>query len=343
MGVLKQPPYTCDSGVVPSPPPPPAPPGAMNVLYILVDDLRTQLNQSFGHAFMHTPNLDAFATDRHSLVFTRAYCNSQMCVPTRNSFMTGRRPPVTEVFNDGIGVQSFRTSSNNGKNWTSLPGHFKESGWFTTGVGKTFHPNSPPNFDQPMSWSDPVDFPYFYPNPTSCEDGLVWCAVQNSSATFEDLEILAEAKRRMGLAASMGRPFFLNVGFHKPHTPYRSPQRFFDLYPKEVAVAKYPDFPPTPGDNVTGLSWFSCLAEGASYPIDHRHPYNVSVQQELRRAYYASVSFTDENIGLLLQHLNDLGLANNTIVVFHADHGFDLNSARHAIATPNSCLTRLFF
>ena len=102
------------------------------------------------------------------------------CVPTRNSFLSGRRPDVTRVFNDGIGNKSFRDV---GAHWTALPQHFKESGWFTTGVGKTYHPNLPPNFDQPWSWSNTTgDFPYFYPRPINCPpDGpSVWCAIPAS-------------------------------------------------------------------------------------------------------------------------------------------------------------------
>lgn len=277
------------------------PRNARNVLYILVDDLRTQFNETYGHAEMATPNIDAFA--KESLVFEQAHVNSQMCVPTRNSFMTGRRPEATRVFNDGIGVANFRVT---GPNWTSHPGYFKENGYFTTGVGKTFHPNSPPNFDECCSWSDVETLPYYYPRPMSCPTKSdVWCRIDDANATFEDSLILDEAIRRLEIAAKDRlRPFFVNVGFHKPHTPYRAPGAFYDLYPdaSDIAVAKYPNFPVAHDElgKTTGLAWFMCQAESKEYPINHSVSYPIRVQQELRKAYYASVSFTDHNIGQLL-------------------------------------------
>jgi arylsulfatase A-like enzyme len=92
------------------------------VRYVLIDDLRTQM-APFGHADMTTPHFSACADT--AVLVEQAHCNSQMCVPTRNSFMTGRRPDVTRVFNDGIGVANFRVT---GPDWTTLPGAFKEAG-----------------------------------------------------------------------------------------------------------------------------------------------------------------------------------------------------------------------
>ena len=125
----------CDMGTAAPPPlPPPPPPSAAikNVLYILVDDLRTNLSP-YGHSDMHTPHLAAFAKSPGTVLFEQAHVQSQMCVPTRNSFMSGRRPDVTRVFNDGVGEKHFRVV---GKKWTALPQHFKEQGWFATGCGK---------------------------------------------------------------------------------------------------------------------------------------------------------------------------------------------------------------
>jgi hypothetical protein len=209
-------------------------------------------------------------------------------------------------------------------------------------VGKSFHPNKPPNFDQPKSWTESINnsdsgsgsggataLPYFYPSPGKCPGSNgsdVWCEISNASAYFEDDEILKEGQRRLALAVRLKRPFFLAVGFHKPHTPYRAPSRFFDLYPaaSEIAIAKDPAFPTDQG--LTGLAWFSCKAEGNQYPINETamYPYSTEVSQLLRRAYYASVSFTDFNIGQMLASLRASGAEQETVVVMHADHGYQL-------------------
>ena len=109
-----------------------------NVLFLPVDDLRPELFEAYNQQYMHTPNLDKLA--RESFVFQRAYCQHAVCIPSRNSFMTGRRPDTTQVWS-GIGNHDFRQT---GPNWITLPQHFKENGFTTLGGGKTFHPGSPP-------------------------------------------------------------------------------------------------------------------------------------------------------------------------------------------------------
>lgn len=312
----------CDSGVRPqSPTPAPLPPpkNAKNVLYIIIDDMRTNLG-AYDHSFMITPRMDQFA--KESLVFEQAHVQSQMCVPTRNSFLSGRRPQKTHVFNAGIGVDHFRIT---GPSWTTLPGYFKDHGYFTTGMGKIFHPNKPPHNDGDLSWSDLDKFPYYYPKPITCPGTDVWCQ-GGEDEEYEDILIYKEAIRRLNAAANdTSRPFFMAVGFHKPHTPYRAPKSWYDKYPaaSEIATAKYASFP-NASCNVTGLAWFSCQAEGKEYPINHSVVYPKSTQQLLRRAYYASISFTDHLVGLVLDELESLGLTHNTTVVLHSDHGYQL-------------------
>ena len=210
-----------------------------------------------------------------------------------------------------------------------------------------YHPNSPPKNDPP-TWSNLTDpnpayvMPYgqiaVFKCPNTTAGGLtsdVWCNIRPSqNLTFEDEEIATESIRRMRILAvdakraqddQLRRPFFLNVGFHKPHTPYRAPQEFFDLYDLDsIATAKHPNFPAA-SENISGLAWFSCKAEGQMYPISSPHvAYTQQQQKLLRRAYYASVSFTDSLIGRLLDELEALNLADNTVVVMHGDHGYQL-------------------
>lgn len=292
-----------------------------NVLYIIADDLRTEMTP-FGHNDMVTPNLQKLADS--SLLFTNAHSQSQMCVPSRNSFMTGRRPQTTRVFSDAIGVESFRDTS---PDWTTLPGYFKKHGYWVTGVGKTFHEGKPRKFDWPQSWSE--DEEYFWAELTKCPiETDVWCVVDSTDhADFEDTVILDEALYRLEIGAARAKsatapqPFFLNVGFHKPHTPFRVPKKFFDMYPLDkIKLAEHQEFPP----DVSGLAWNGCEPMNQSLTLNALEPYPTEHQRNLRRAYYASVSFFDDNVGKLLAGLDATGLADDTIVILHSDHGYQL-------------------
>jgi iduronate 2-sulfatase len=134
---------------------------------IIVDDLRPDL-RSAGESFMHTPNIDRLA--KSGVSFERAYCQQAICGPTRNSFLSGRRPQRTKAWNF---INHFREA---GPDWVSFPQYFKERGYTTLATGKTFHPNLPPNWDQPYSWStdEPYYFaPHAYP---SCSE---WCVLRH--------------------------------------------------------------------------------------------------------------------------------------------------------------------
>ena len=142
----------------PPPPPPPAPAGAKNVLLMLADDLRPQLMAAYDHPWMKTPNIDKFTET--ATVFLRAYVQQQVCSPSRNSFMTGRSPDKTGVwnFNDDFrvsrpGTDPEDTTPGRGANWTTMPQYFKQNGYQVYGTGKTFHPNRPVNNDLPLSWT----------------------------------------------------------------------------------------------------------------------------------------------------------------------------------------------
>jgi hypothetical protein len=138
----------CTSAIVrvpaPTPAPKPAPTNAKNVLLIIVDDLRPEI-AGFGESFMKTPNIDRLA--KQGAAFSRAYCQQAICGPTRNSFLSGRRPQRTKSWNF---IDSFREV---GPSWVSFPEYFKVNGYTTLGTGKTYHPGIPPNFDEPTSWS----------------------------------------------------------------------------------------------------------------------------------------------------------------------------------------------
>eukprot|EP01046_Picozoa_sp_COSAG06_P018415 COSAG06_NODE_1282_length_10016_cov_230.231118_6_plen_287_part_00 len=222
----------------PPPPPPPAPPGAKNVLLVVVDDLRPQLNVSYGQSFVHTPNMDSLSSGPGSIVFTRAYAQLAWCSPSRNSFLTSRYPDTLQIWNFG---KDFRHTPanpplppNGGAAVVTLPQWFKQHGYISLGGGKVFHPGSPPNNDVPHSWS--TDLPYFLPTMDSCPRGTVkrdggcttsyrtdgfngttcnGCAQTQPDEFFTDWQTANHTVHALRLAKSLSaeRPFFIAAGF----------------------------------------------------------------------------------------------------------------------------------
>jgi hypothetical protein len=227
----------CTSAVIrstPTPAPAPAPKGAKNVLFLIADDLRPQLNKAYGKTFMHTPNIDAF-TDT-ALVFDWAYTNMAICSASRNSFMTGRVPDKTRTWNF---IDDFREG---GAAWVTLPQFFKENGYTTLGHGKTYHPGHPANNDEPYSWSQ--DQPYVGLTTTSCrngKDGLNhgggnFCPdAVSPDNMFSDhnttLSAIDTIQRVSAASKTSGRPWFIAMGWHYPHQQWHTPQWSMDKYP----------------------------------------------------------------------------------------------------------------
>ena len=311
--------------------------GDRNILYLIVDDLRPQMT-NYNQTFMHTPNFQRLAGE--SLVFERAYCQDAVCVASRNSFLSGRRPDITKVWS-GM-AKSFRDT---GPHWTSLPEHFKNAGFTVLGGGKTYHPHSPPNWDEPKSWSQ--DVPYFpfqgahCPNKTGesvhshgfGESGQVtgsdtWCALDENEYPYSYHYDNKLANHTVGLleyVKKKGGPFFIAAGFRRPHVPWMMPKHFWDLYDNKSAVP-----PPLHVQRPLNSPDIAFHNQGVFDNTDHKSylpmpsPIPTDIQQAVRRAYFASVSFTDYNIGLVLDALDRLELSNSTIVVLHGDHGFQL-------------------
>lgn len=270
----------------PAPTPlPPVPPGGFkNVLFIAVDDLRPEI-AAYGHSYMHTPNIDKFAGE--STLFTRAYVQYSYCAPSRNSFMTGRRPDATKCWSF---LDHFREEGV-GDSWISMPEWFRLNGFGTTGCGKLFHPGLPPNFDAKHSWQKfvnpaascgstngwPVNdgtLPWVScPKVTGCDvnakvagDGH-WCALDRAKLTLplEDDLVLTTAQTMLAehaqaLNSTAKRPFFQGVGFHKPHLPFYFPKEFLAFYPPaaEIAPPLHPN-PPTGARIIYLLLWNYCL------------------------------------------------------------------------------------
>lgn len=304
-----------------------------NVLFFVADDLRPNLGAYSGHhapspsdPSMYTPNLDRLA--QSSLVLQRSYVAQAICSPSRTSVLTGRRPDTTRVWD----LKHYWRLV--GGNFTTIPQYFKENGYRTVGMGKIFHPGKHASGNNdPISWTDP----YFLGEDDYSKNRLLWQAVteaEERQTPLLDTQIADFALKTLNEVAPKAKsgeqPFFVAVGFHKPHTPWNYPERFEKYYPLDSLELPDNYFSPV---GMPAFAWhnFSRLNTYKNVEPYHLHdvgainytfPKNLTLL--MRRAYYSSVSFTDYNVGRVLQELDDLGLANDTIVSFWGDHGFQL-------------------
>ena len=302
-----------------------------NVLFIVSDDMRPQLTPYYGtdfpspvHPKMQTPNLERLAAQ--SVVFRRAHVQQAVCGPSRTSFLTGRRPDTTHVYDN---VHYFRRSAGN---FTTIPEYFKEHGYISVGMGKIFHPGRASGEDDPESWTEPYWHPpnekfwlmnrshsYFPVEPADRrqtplpDDQIAEHAVQT-------LHRLARTRTKIN------QPFFAAVGFLKPHLPFVFPKEFLNSY--LVSGIQLPRYGYAP-NGMPKVAWED-YSELRSYHDMKRFSGNInsSLPKDdilaLRRAYYSSISFTDSLIGVLLDTLEKLKLEQNTVVVFLGDHGWQL-------------------
>ncbi|XP_032366759.1 iduronate 2-sulfatase isoform X2 [Etheostoma spectabile] len=302
-----------------------------NVLFVIADDLRTSLG-CYGDSVVKSPNIDQLASK--SQIFLNAYAQQAVCAPSRTSMLTSRRPDTTRVYD----FKSYwRVHSGN---YTTLPQYFKSQGYFTMSVGKVFHPGIASNHtdDYPYSWSIPAYHPasFRYEKEKMCkgEDGglhaNLLCAVnvtQQPGGTLPDMESTDEAVRLLKTRANHDAPFFLAVGFHKPHIPFRIPQEYLDLYPiEQMTLAPDPNVPKLLPP-VAYNPWTDVRKRDDVQKLNISFPYGPipkDFQLRIRQHYYAAVSYMDAQVGRLLRALDELGLANSTMVVFTSDHGWSL-------------------
>ena len=267
-------------------------------------------------------------------VFLRAYANFAWCAPSRNSFMSGRRPDTTRAWDF---EHHFRTALPNA---TTLPQMFKQAGWWSSSVGKVYHPNLPPNCDGERSWSDVESYPVCGPNKPGSPSGFRNWSHQSAGGAqkgkmFDDCDagIVDMALPRLAEAAhffhNSSRPFFLAVGLRSVHIPYHYPPRFGDLYPPadQIAVAAHPLM----DASQPLLGWYDQQMFVGGYKDVHAsgalargRAMNSTQQQIVRRNYYAATSYSDAQLGRLLNALDEYGVANSTLVVCFGDHGQQL-------------------
>lgn len=290
-----------------------------NVLFIAVDDLASFAG-CYGDEIAVSPNLDRLASK--GVLFRAAYNQMPLCNPARASLMTGLRPDRTGVYDLD---RHFRESV---PEVITLPQLFRQNGWWTGRVGKIYHYNVPAGIgtdglDDPASWDQVV-------NPKGRDKAdehlvvnaephrpvsaaLSWLAADGKDEEQTDGMIVTEAIRLMDQHGE--KPFFLGVGFFRPHTPYISPKKYFELYPFESI--HLPVFPEGDREDIP----YAAFAHNCPIP---NYGLPDSVCRRALQAYYASVSFIDAQVGRLLESLEELGLSKQTIVVLWSDHGYHL-------------------
>jgi arylsulfatase A-like enzyme len=321
-----------------------APAATPNVLFIAVDDLRPDLG-CYGNPHAKTPHLDRLAA--RGTVFRLAYCQQAVCSPSRTSLMTGRRPDATRVWDLET---HFRTALPDA---VTLPQHFKNHGYHCAALGKIYHHG----FEDGRSWSEP----HWYPNGSTVDTdpadfskritrragpgvqeyspasapppgaprrpggkapkGHAFEASPKHDDELPDGHTAATAVRKLAELKATGRPFFLAVGFVKPHLPFIAPRKYWDMHDPDKlprpATDRLPAGAPAFAGHDNGeLHSYANVPKGNPIPEDFA--------RQLRHGYHACVSYTDAQIGRLLDALDREDLAGNTIVVVWGDHGWQL-------------------
>jgi iduronate 2-sulfatase len=296
-----------------------------NVLFIAVDDLKPVLG-AYGHPYAKTPNIDRLAA--RGLLFESAYTNQALCSPSRNALLTGVRPSTLGIYELST---NFRKAAPDA---ITLPQQLQKSGYRTEAIGKIFHVGQG-NHDDTLSWSVPTVRPAAptYALKESQLDGAAkegpgkqrGAAYESADVpddTYADGKIADETIRRLEAAKTKPEtPFFIAAGFLRPHLPFVSPKKYWDLY--DPSVFKLPGFRKAPEGSPAVA--FRNNGELASYKGTHDSD-NLSDEQQLKllHGYFAAVSYTDAQVGKLLDALDRLGLSENTIIVLWGDHGWHL-------------------
>ena len=293
-----------------------------NVLFLMADDLNNYLG-CYGDPRAKTPNLDRLAG--RGLRFERAYCTFPLCGPSRNSMLTGLYPNSTGILEN---AQIFRQTI---PSHTSLPQAFRKHGHFAARLGKLYHYHVPGSIgtdghDDAASWElemNPagVDRLEEQPHIFSLVPGqfggtLSWYASPKEDRYHTDGILADDAEWVLERCAKRkDRPFFLAVGFFRPHTPYVSPKPYHDLYERQ----DMPVNPPAEAFRKPGLP-----AAALATAKKEERKLTDELRRECVQAYYASISFMDAQVGRVVDALDRLGLADSTIIVFTSDHGYHM-------------------
>ncbi len=292
-----------------------------NVLFIISDDLNCNMG-AYGHPLVQTPHLDHLARD--GMLFENAFTNFPICGQSRSSFLTGLYPEQNGV------VHLRQLIRDHVPDVITMPQHFQRQGYTSVRVGKLYHYDNPlgvgsNGHDDPASWDvrvSPIgrdrieEDKIFSVTPGKFGASMSWHAAEGTDDEQTDGLVARESIRALEYFAENKTPFFLGVGFYRPHTPFVAPKKYFDLYnPQDIELPRVPS------------GYLETLPVPAAKTIRKRKP-EIDMPADLMRktihAYYASISFMDAQVGRLLEALDKLGLRDDTIILFTSDHGYHM-------------------
>ncbi len=290
-----------------------------NVLMLVVDDLNDWVGYLGANTQILTPNMDALAAS--GAYFTRAYCNAPYCNPSRASVLTGLMPSKTKVLSNDIRLRDVRP------NIVTLPQHFKAHGYNTFGAGKVFH--YPDRLSWTQSFAKPPDvLPAHEPvanqwcplGSTEKEYFWDWAALDIPDSQMSDYKV-ADAAIDF-LAGAQNKPFFMGVGFFRPHVAWYVPKKYFDLYPRDSIIL--PEILETDLNDLPESGRITAWWGGDQWCVEQHDIWRDAVQ-----GYMASISFADAQVGRVLDALAKSVYASNTIVVLWSDNGYHLGEKLH--------------
>lgn len=303
-----------------------------NVLFIAVDDMNNDLG-CFGHPVVKSPNIDRLASQ--GIAFANAYCQFPLSSPSRSSLLTGLRPDRTKVFDL---TYHFRQDM---PDVVTIPQMFMNNGYYVARVGKMYHYGNPGDIgtnglDDKVSWIErfnpagrdktslEIDVINYTPKSGLGSAMAYYSDEEGTDIQHTDGKVAEQAIKLM--SEHKDKPFFIGAGFYKPHCPWITPSKYFDLYrPEQMSL-------PEISDETKNNYPAPALASTRPWPY-----FGITRDQALEcvLAYYAAISFVDAQIGKLLDAVDSLGLADNTIIVFWSDHGYHLGE--HGLWFKQSC------
>ncbi len=321
-----------------------------NVLFISIDDLRTCLG-IYGDSIAISPNIDRLASE--GITFREVFCQSAVCAPSRASLMTGVRPDSTRVWHLGDEFRKINPHT------VTMPQYFSSFGYYTVNIGKIFHNYMPDS----ISWDEPDlrparylkkdwlkrDGETFYISEEVNQSQIIkrdsllkirairyadgwntgpaWEAAEVHDTLYYDGAQTELAKRTLTRLARSSNPFFMGLGFFRPHLPFAVPKKYWDLYDHaNMPLCSNPDLPEGAPIHAMNSMYELRHYDGFSHIGHPTSSYRMSEDtvRTLRQGYYASVSYVDALIGDLVSHLKQIGIYENTIIVIWGDHGWKL-------------------